>query len=132
VAQIENEYHNMLAAARSVSVEDLLGRSPVTFNDETVCDLICGKVVLVTGAGGSIGAELCRQMATFAPARLVLTDIYENGIYDLSQELLHEYGAACPPSLWSWRPWRYQTARKTFFPLPSACGFPRRRPQAVR
>jgi FlaA1/EpsC-like NDP-sugar epimerase len=97
VAQIENEYHNMLAAARSVSVEDLLGRSPVKFKDETVCELICGKVVLITGAGGSIGAELCRQMAQFEPARLVMTDIYENNIYDLAQELQLEFGSRLSP-----------------------------------
>ena len=97
VAQIENDYHNMLSAARSVSVEDLLGRSPVKFQDASVCDLICGKVVLITGAGGSIGAELCRQMATYAPARLVITDIYENGIYDLAQELQMEHKSRLPP-----------------------------------
>ncbi|MGF7012199.1 FlaA1/EpsC-like NDP-sugar epimerase [Lachnospiraceae bacterium PF1-22] len=72
---------------REVSIEDLLGRDPIDIDLKSVSHYIEGKVVLVTGAGGSIGSELCRQLATYRPKSLVMFDIYENNVYDLQQEL---------------------------------------------
>ena len=76
-----------VAKLREVRLEDLLGRDPVVVDDEQVRELVHGKVVLVTGGGGSIGSELCRQVAALRPRRLVILDVYENGAYDLQQEL---------------------------------------------
>jgi FlaA1/EpsC-like NDP-sugar epimerase len=72
---------------REVRIEDLLGRAVVRFETEPVAGALRGRVVLVTGAGGSIGSELCRQIATLEPARLVLLDRYENTLYYLEREL---------------------------------------------
>lgn len=73
---------------RNVSIEDLLGREPIQIDLDSVSEYVRNKVVLVTGAGGSIGSELCRQIATYAPRELVLVDIYENGVYEIQQELI--------------------------------------------
>ena len=72
---------------RTLSAEDLLARSPVALPTEQVLALIAGKRVLVTGAGGSIGSELCRQVASFGPARLVMLDQYENGLFAVDGEI---------------------------------------------
>ena len=72
---------------RSVSMEDLLGREPIETNMNGVFKQIKGKTVLVTGGGGSIGSELCRQIADHRPGRLIIFDIYENNAYDIQQEL---------------------------------------------
>ena len=77
---------------RDVKVEDLLGRETVTFDNQEVYDFLEGKVVMVTGGGGSIGSELCRQIARHNPQRLVIVDIYENNAYDIQQELRYQYG----------------------------------------
>ena len=74
-------------ALRSVSMEDLLGREPIETNMNGVFKQIKGKTVLVTGGGGSIGSELCRQIADHRPGRLIIFDIYENIVYDIQQEL---------------------------------------------
>lgn len=79
---------------REVRIEDLLGRPPVRLDPAPVDAYLSGKVVLVTGGGGSIGSELCRQVAKHRPKRLVIVDIYENNAYDIQQELLYHYGAA--------------------------------------
>ena len=72
---------------RDVQVEDLLGRDPVHVNTEEILQELRGQVVLVTGGGGSIGSELCRQVASHNPAQLVILDIYENNAYAIQQEL---------------------------------------------
>ena len=76
---------------RDVELEDLLGRDQITTNVEEVAEYITGKTVLVTGGGGSIGSELCRQIVRQHPKRLLVLDIYENSIYDLQQEFRHNY-----------------------------------------
>ncbi len=76
---------------KEVEIEDLLGREPIRINTLEVLDYVRGKTVLVTGAGGSIGSELCRQIAAHHPKRLILLDIYENGVYEIQQELLRKY-----------------------------------------
>ncbi len=81
-----------LSNVRDVQVEDLLGRAPVQLNTLVLDGFISGKTVLVTGGGGSIGSELCRQIAKRAPKRLIILDIYENNAYDIQQELRRTYG----------------------------------------
>lgn len=76
---------------REVQIEDLLGRDPIEVNVEEIIGYVQDKTILVTGAGGSIGSELCRQIAQHNPRRLVLLDIYENGVYEVQQELCQKY-----------------------------------------
>mgnify|MGYP004668091067 FL=1 len=76
---------------RNVKIDDLLGRERIIFNNQEVFDFLRGKVVMVTGGGGSIGSELCRQIAKRGPKQLIVVDIYENNAYDLQQELRMEY-----------------------------------------
>ena len=76
---------------RDIQIEDLLGREPIRVNLDEVMGYIKDKVILVTGGGGSIGSELCRQIARHAPKLLIIFDIYENSVYDLQQELKHDY-----------------------------------------
>lgn len=77
---------------RDVQVEDLLGRKPVNLNIDSISEYITGKVVLVTGAGGSIGSEVCRQIAHFKPGKLILLGHGENSIYSIETELKMAYG----------------------------------------
>ncbi len=76
---------------REVEIEDLLGREPVRVNMDEILDYVRGKVVLVTGGGGSIGSELCRQIAGHQPKQLIVFDVYENNAYDLQQELKEKF-----------------------------------------
>ena len=76
---------------KEVEIEDLLGREPIQINTDEVLDYVGGKVILVTGGGGSIGSELCRQIAGHHPKQLIIVDIYENNAYDIQQELLRKY-----------------------------------------
>lgn len=77
---------------REFDIDELLFRQPIVVNNEFVADYYKGKVILVTGGGGSIGSELCRQLAKMQPKQIVALDIYENGVYDLQQELRLLYG----------------------------------------
>ena len=76
---------------REVQIEDLLGREPIQVNLEDITGYLNGRVVLVTGGGGSIGSELCRQIAKAKPKQLIIFDIYENNAYDIQQELKKAY-----------------------------------------
>lgn len=80
-----------IAKLREVNIDDLLGRDPIQPNIESVLEYVEDKVVLVTGGGGSIGSELCRQIAGHKPRQLIIMDIYENSAYDIQQELLQRY-----------------------------------------
>ena len=76
---------------RKVDVQDLLGREPIKVNLDEILNFISGKVVMVTGGGGSIGSELCRQIAKSNPKQLIIFDIYENNAYDIQMELQRTY-----------------------------------------
>lgn len=76
---------------RDVDVEDLLGRDPIKVNVDSILGYVKDRTVLVTGGGGSIGSELCRQIAGHKPKKLVIVDIYENNAYEIQQELKHNY-----------------------------------------
>ncbi len=76
-----------LSDVKDVQVEDLLGRESIKLNEETIDGFLSGKTVMVTGGGGSIGSELCRQIVKHSPRRLIILDIYENNVYDIQQEL---------------------------------------------
>ena len=78
---------------RQLRIEDLLGREPVELDPAPVDAYLTGKVVMVTGGGGSIGSELCRQIARHNPKQLIVVDIYENNAYDIQQELRYHYGS---------------------------------------
>lgn len=80
-----------ISKLKDVEIEDLLGREPIRINSEEVLDLLKDKVVLVTGGGGSIGSELCRQIAGHSPKQLIIFDIYENNVYEIQQELRREH-----------------------------------------
>ena len=80
-----------VAKLKEVEIEDLLGRDPIEINTEEVLNYVKGKVVLVTGGGGSIGSELCRQIAGHQPKQLIIVDIYENNAYEIQQELTRKY-----------------------------------------
>ncbi len=76
---------------RPVSIDDLLGRDEIDVNLGQLMDYVQGKVIMVTGGGGSIGSELCRQIASHNPKQLIIFDIYENNAYDIQQELIRKY-----------------------------------------
>lgn len=80
-----------VAKLKEVEIEDLLGRDPIEINTEEVLNYVKDKVVLVTGGGGSIGSELCRQIAGHQPKQLIIVDIYENNAYEIQQELTQKY-----------------------------------------
>ncbi|MCD8250031.1 MAG: polysaccharide biosynthesis protein [Lachnospiraceae bacterium] len=92
IYQLVNEEVSV-SKLRNVEIEDLLGREPVDTQVDSIMGYVSGKTVLVTGGGGSIGSELCRQIARHEPKRLIIFDIYENNAYDIQQELKHDYPA---------------------------------------
>lgn len=79
---------------RAVTMDELLGREPIDIRKTEINEFIKGKTVLVTGGGGSIGSELCRQIASNSPKKLIILDIYENNAYDIQQELIYNHGEA--------------------------------------
>jgi FlaA1/EpsC-like NDP-sugar epimerase len=81
-----------IAAMRDVSIQDLLGRDQIELDMSGIYGFLSGKKILVTGAGGSIGSELCRQIAQYNPEIVIGLDIYENSLYDVQQELKRTYG----------------------------------------
>ncbi len=74
-----------------VKIEDLLNREEISLDDNEISSFIKGEVVLVTGGGGSIGSELCRQIVKYEPKQLIIFDIYENNAYDIQQEILRNF-----------------------------------------
>ena len=92
VYQLINEEVSV-SKLREVSIEDLLGRDTVKIDIDSIAGYVRNKVVLVTGGGGSIGSELCRQVAAHSPRMLIIFDIYENNAYDIQQELKKKYPA---------------------------------------
>ena len=80
-----------ISQVKEVELGDLLGRDPITVDNEAVFNMITGKTILVTGGGGSIGSELCRQIASHQPKQLIIFDIYENNAYEIQQDLLRKY-----------------------------------------
>ena len=88
--QIINEEVSV-SRLRNVGIEDLLGRETVELDNEKVMGYVRDKVVMVTGGGGSIGSELCRQIVKYKPKRLIILDIYENNAYEIQQELWRKY-----------------------------------------
>jgi FlaA1/EpsC-like NDP-sugar epimerase len=92
LAEMISTDFNLTGQIRPVEVEDLLGREPVDVDIDSIAGYLTGEVVLVTGAGGSIGAELCRQIARVGPTRLVLVDNGERGLFEIERELVDERG----------------------------------------
>ena len=85
------EDKNILQSLRDIEIEDLLGRDPIKLDNDNISKLIQDNVIMVTGAGGSIGSELCRQIVKFKPKEIILLDIYENSLYDIELELKAKY-----------------------------------------
>ena len=81
----------VMQKVRDVDIEDLLGREPIKLDIDEISTYLKDQVVLVTGAGGSIGSELCRQITQYGPEELVILDNYENNLYDIQNELLHNH-----------------------------------------
>ena len=82
---------NIMQNLRDVEIEDILGRKPIVLDNDNIATLIKEKTILVTGAGGSIGSELCRQITRHEPKEIIMVDIYENNLYDIELELKSLY-----------------------------------------
>ena len=91
VVQLLTDSREVVKSVKKVEIEDLLGREPIKMDIDVVMNYVSGKTVLVTGGGGSIGSELCRQIASHSPKLLIIFDIYENNAYDIQNELKREY-----------------------------------------
>ncbi len=89
--QLVDEDNISIRDLKDVSIEDLLGRDPIRVEMEEIYAFLNDKVILVTGGGGSIGSELCRQVARHEPRQLIIFDVYENSAYNIQQELKREY-----------------------------------------
>ena len=99
MSQLKREKTSLAASVREVQIEDLLGRQTIQLDNCRIAKFIRGKTVLVTGGGGSIGSELCRQVAGYGPKRLVILDIAENTTYSLQNDLIHLHGTDFPMSV---------------------------------
>ena len=99
ITQLHQGKASSTANLRKVEIEDLLGREPIQLDNQKISDYISGKTVLVTGGGGSIGSELCRQIGKYQPKRLVILDIAENTTYELQNDLIRLYGRDFPMSV---------------------------------
>lgn len=89
---VTDEHNASIKRLRDADIEDLLGREEVKLNTEEISEYLKGETVLVTGGGGSIGSELCRQIARYEPKKLIILDIYENSVHELQNDILHMYG----------------------------------------
>lgn len=92
ISKIITDKAGLSLTVRDVAIEDLLERNPISVDMEKISEYILGKTVMVTGGGGSIGSELCRQIAQHSPKKLIILDIYENNAYDIQNELRELYG----------------------------------------
>ena len=88
---MNEETSSIVAQVRPIKYEDFLGRDQITVNNQEITDNLTGKTILVTGGGGSIGSELCRQIVKANPRLLIIFDIYENNAYEIQQELYRNY-----------------------------------------
>lgn len=88
---LQNGVNNLISCAHDFNIDDLLGRESVSFDQKEIDQFLNNKIIMVTGGGGSIGSELCRQIAKSNPSRLVIIDYYENNAYDIQQELFYKY-----------------------------------------
>ena len=93
VSELIEHNGKCLTSMKNIPMEDLLGRKPISVDTTKVSAMVKGKVCMVTDGGGSIGSELCRQIMSYAPLKLVIVDIYENNAYEIQQELRLKYGA---------------------------------------
>ncbi len=93
--QIQSPDRQTAVFVRELNISDFLSRDEIKLDQREIAEYLAGKVVLVTGGGGSIGSELCRQIMRFSPKLLILFDIYENCLYDLECELRQKYGRNC-------------------------------------
>jgi FlaA1/EpsC-like NDP-sugar epimerase len=89
---LQNGEDNLWGKVRDIKIEELLGREEIVLENEEVEQFILNKTVMITGGGGSIGSELCRQIAKVNPKQIIIVDIYENNAYDIQQELHQVYG----------------------------------------
>ena len=96
ITEIMQHNGKVVDSIKDIKMEDLLGREPITVDTTKVREMVCGKVCMVTGGGGSIGSELCRQIMKYNPSLLVIVDIYENNAYDIQQEIRSKYGSGAP------------------------------------
>ncbi len=99
VSELIEHNRKCLTSMKDIAMEDLLSREPITVDTSKVQEMVQNKVCMVTGGGGSIGSELCRQIISYKPKKLVIVDIYENNAYDIQQELRLKYGAYVPLSI---------------------------------
>lgn len=88
---LQNGVNNLISCAHDFNIDDLLGRESVSFDQKEIDQFLNNKIIMVTGGGGSIGSELCRQIAKSNPSKLVIIDYYENNAYDIQQELFYIY-----------------------------------------
>lgn len=87
---------NIVSQIKDVNIEDLLGRAPISFDEKDIESYIRDSVVMITGGGGSIGSELCRQISKYGPKKIMIAEIYENCAYDIQQEMRRDKGADYP------------------------------------